>query len=289
MSSFVSHLNEDAKESDVTEVSELADLIGEAASDPAARDSKEHRAAIEDTIARLDCGEIRAAEKVNGEWQVNTWVQQAIGLYFRVAPMSSERAGPLEYYDRIPIKQNIPDRNVRIVAGSVVRYGSYVAPGSIVALGFVNVGSYVSSGVLVDAWSTVGSCAQIGRNVHLAGGVGIGGVLEPPGARPVIIEDDAFIGSRAIVVEGVFVEEGAVIGAQTCLTGSTHIIDVTGDEPVVHKGRVPAGSIVVPGTRPRQFPAGEFQINCALIIGKRSAGTDLKVQLNGDLRDFSIA
>jgi len=273
----------------VTEVSELAGLIGEAASDPAARDSKEHHAAIEETIARLDRGEVRAAEKTAGEWQVNTWVQQAINLYFRISPMRSERAGPLEYYDRIPIKQDLPARNVRVLPGSVVRYGSYVAPETIVALGFVNVGSYVSSGVLVDAWSTVGSCAQIGRNVHLAGGVGIGGVLEPPGARPVIIEDDAFIGSRAIIVEGVIVEEGAVIAAQTCLTGSTHIIDVTGDDPVVHKGRVPAGSIVVPGTRPRLFPAGEFQMNCALIIGKRNEGTEQKVQLNGDLRDFSFA
>ena len=273
----------------MTDVSELAGLVGEAAGDPAARESKEHRAAIEETIARLDRGEIRAAEKVSGEWQVNTWVQKAINLYFRIAPMNVERAGPLEYHDRIPIKRNIAERNMRVLPGSVVRYGSYVAPGTIVALGFVNVGSYVDTGALVDAWSTVGSCAQIGRNVHLAGGVGIGGVLEPPGARPVIIEDDAFIGSRAIVVEGVIVEEGAVVAAQTCLTSSTHIIDVTGDEPVVHRGRVPAGSIVVPGTRTRQFPAGEFQINCALIIGTRHSGTEQKVQLNGDLRDFSFA
>jgi len=273
----------------MTEVSQLADLVGEAVADPAARDSAEHRAAIEATIAGLDCGEIRAAEKVAGEWQVNTWVQQAINLYFRIAPMSVERAGPLEYYDRIPIKQDIPQRRMRVLPGSVVRYGSYVAPGTIVALGFVNVGAHVAGGALVDAWSTVGSCAQIGRNVHLAGGVGIGGVLEPPGARPVIIEDDAFIGSRAIVVEGVVVEEGAVIAAQTCLTSSTHIIDVTGDEPVVHRGRVPARSIVVPGTRRRQFPAGEFQVNCALIIGTRHSGTEEKVQLNGDLRDFSFA
>jgi 2,3,4,5-tetrahydropyridine-2,6-dicarboxylate N-succinyltransferase len=273
----------------VTDVSELAGLIGEVVSDPGARDSAEHRSAIEETIARLDTGEIRAAEKTSGEWQVNSWVQHAIGLYFQIAPMRAECAGPLEYFDKVPIKQGIRDRGVRIVAGSVVRYGSYVAPGAIVALGFVNIGSYVSSGVLVDAWSTVGSCAQIGRNVHLAGGVGIGGVLEPPGARPVIIEDDAFIGSRAIIVEGVTVEAGAVIAAQTCLTGSTHIIDVTGDQPVVHKGRVPAGSIVVPGTRARRFPAGEFQINCALIIGQRNDGTEQKVALNGDLRDFSFA
>jgi 2,3,4,5-tetrahydropyridine-2-carboxylate N-succinyltransferase len=270
-------------------VSELAELIAEAASQTAARDSREHRSAIEETIERLDRGEVRAAEKIDGEWQINSWVQQAIGLYFRISPMVTERAGPMEYHDRIPIKRNVPERGFRVVAGSVVRYGSYVAPGVIVALGFVNVGSYVSSGVLVDAWSTVGSCAQIGRDVHLAGGVGIGGVLEPPGARPVIIEDNAFIGSRAIVVEGVVVEEGAVIAAQTCLTGSTHIIDVTGDEPVTYKGRVPAGSVVVPGTRTRRFPAGEFQVGCALIIGKRTEGTGQKIQLNHDLRDFSFA
>jgi 2,3,4,5-tetrahydropyridine-2,6-dicarboxylate N-succinyltransferase len=273
----------------VTQVSEIAELIAEAASQTAARDSKEHRAAIEQTIERLDRGELRAAEKVDGEWQVNSWVQQAIGLYFRIAPMVTERAGPMEYHDRIPVKQNLCERGFRVVAGSVVRYGSYVAPGVIVALGFVNVGSYVSGGALVDAWSTVGSCAQIGRNVHIAGGAGIGGVLEPPGARPVIIEDNVFIGSRAIIVEGVVVEEGAVIAAQTCLTASTHIIDVTGGEPVTHKGRVPAGSVVVPGTRTRRFPAGDFQVGCALIIGKRTAGTGQKVQLNEDLRDFGIA
>jgi 2,3,4,5-tetrahydropyridine-2-carboxylate N-succinyltransferase len=195
----------------------------------------------------------------------------------------------LEYHDRIPIKNNIKERGLRVLPGSIVRYGSYIEPGVIVALGFVNLGTYVQTGALVDAWATVGSAAQIGRNVHLAGGVGIGGVLEPSGARPVIIEDNAFIGSRSIIVEGVLVEENAVIAAQTCLTSSTHIIDVTGGEPVTYKGRVPANSVVVPGTRVRKFPAGEFQVGCALIIGKRGPSTDDKVALTDDLRDFSFA
>ena len=268
---------------------ELAALVGEAAADSGLRDSGRHRAAVAETIARLDRGEVRMAEKVDGEWRVNAWVQQAIVLYFHVSPLRTELVGPLEYYDRIPIKRDMAARGVRVVAGSVVRYGSYVEPGVVVALGFVNLGSYVQAGALVDAWATVGSGAQIGRDVHLAGGVGIGGVLEPPGTRPVIIEDGAFIGSRSIIVEGVLVEERAVVAAQTCLTASTHIIDVTGPEPVTYKGRVPAGSVVVPGTRTRKFAAGDYQVNCALIVGKRSDGTDNKVRLTDDLRDFSIA
>nr|WP_238351524.1 2,3,4,5-tetrahydropyridine-2,6-dicarboxylate N-succinyltransferase [Kribbella shirazensis] len=251
--------------------------------------SPAHRSAVEETIELLDQGKVRMAEKVDGSWQVNAWVQHAIRQYFQVAPFTTEHAGPLEYHDRIPIKHGLKDRGIRVVAGSIVRYGSYIESGVIVALGFVNLGSYVGTGSLVDAWATVGSGAQIGRNVHLAGGVGIGGVLEPPGARPVIIEDNAFIGSRCIIVEGVIVEENAVVAAQTCLTSSTHIIDVTGDEPVTHKGRVPANSVVVPGTRTRKFPAGEFEVNCALIIGRRTPGTDVKVALTNDIRDFSFA
>jgi len=264
-------------------------MITEAAADPRALESGMHRDAVEEVIAMLDRGELRTAEKFDGEWRVNGWVQQAIKLYFRIAPFTTERAGPMEYYDRIPVKHDIAERGIRIVAGSIVRYGSYVEPGVVVALGFVNLGSYVQTGSLVDAWATVGSGAQIGRDVHLAGGVGIGGVLEPPGARPVIIEDGAFIGSRSIIVEGVVVEERAVIAAQTCLTASTHIIDVSGDEPVTYKGRVPAGSVVVPGTRTRNFPVGEFQVNCALIVGKRTESTDDKLEFNHDLRDFSFA
>ncbi len=273
----------------MSEVAELEKLVNEVVDDPTARESPGHRAAIEETIDCLDRGMLRIAEKIDGEWQVNTWVQQAILQYFHVAPMIVERAGPMEYHDRIPIKRDILARGNRITAGSVVRYGSYVAPEVIIALGFVNIGAYVDRGTLVDAWATVGSCAQIGKNVHLSGGVGIGGVLEPPGARPVIIEDGAFIGSRSIIVEGVIVEEGAVIAAQTCLTGSSHIIDVTGPEPVTYKGRVPAGSIVVPGTRARTFPSGDYQVACALIVGKRGESTDRKVQMNDDLRDFGFA
>lgn len=273
----------------MTDTAVLEKLITEAASNPDALKSKEHRSAVEDAIDLLDRGELRMAEKVDGEWQVNAWVQQAISLYFRIAPMQTMHAGPLEYYDRIPVKHDLKARGVRVLPSSLVRYGSYIDPGVIVALGFVNLGAYVETGTLVDAWATVGSGAQIGKNVHLAGGVGIGGVLEPPGARPVIIEDDAFIGSRSILVEGVLVEERAVIAAQTSLTGSTHIIDVTKEEPVTYKGRVPAGSVVVPGTRPRKFAAGEYQVSCALIIGQRTEDTDAKVQLTDDLRDFSFA
>jgi 2,3,4,5-tetrahydropyridine-2-carboxylate N-succinyltransferase len=273
----------------MTETAALEELITEVVENPSARESAEHRAAIEETIERLDRGEVRTAEKVDGEWKVNTWVQQAVRQYFHIAPMWNETAGPMEYYDRIPIKRQIPGRGIRVLPGSIVRYGSYIAPEVIVALGFVNLGSYLDRGALVDAWATVGSCAQIGKNVHLAGGVGIGGVLEPPGARPVIIEDGAFIGSRCIIVEGVVVEENAILAAHTCLTASSHIIDVTGDEPVTYKGRVPAGSVVVPGTRTRKFPAGEFQVNCSLIIGKRGEAQDHKLRLDDDIRDFSFA
>jgi 2,3,4,5-tetrahydropyridine-2,6-dicarboxylate N-succinyltransferase len=273
----------------MTETAALEELIAEAAEDPSARESAEHRAAIEETMDRLERGEVRTAEKVDGEWKVNAWVQQAVRQYFHIAPMTTMQAGPMEYYDRIPIKQDLPGRGIRVLPGSIVRHGCYIAPEVIVALAFVNIGSYVDRGALIDAWATVGSCAQIGKNVHLAGGVGIGGVLEPPGARPVIIEDGAFIGSRSIIVEGVLVEENAVLAAQTCLTSSSHIIDVTGDEPVTHKGRVPAGSIVVPGTRTRKFPAGEYQVNSALIIGKRGEATDHKLRMDDDIRDFSFA
>jgi 2,3,4,5-tetrahydropyridine-2-carboxylate N-succinyltransferase len=273
----------------VTDIVELEQLVNDVINDPAARQAATHRSAIEETIELLDRGVVRTAEKVDGEWQVNAWVQQAIRQYFHIAPMSVDIAGPMEYYDRIPIKRNIPGRGHRVTPGSVIRYGSYVAPEVIVALGFVNIGAYVDRGALVDAWATVGSCAQIGKNVHLAGGVGIGGVLEPPGARPVIIEDGAFIGSRSIIVEGVVVGENAVIAAQTCLTGSSHIIDVTGDEPVTYKGCVPPNAVVIPGTRTRKFPSGEYQVGCALIIGTRGDSTDSKLQLNDDIRDFSFA
>jgi 2,3,4,5-tetrahydropyridine-2-carboxylate N-succinyltransferase len=270
-------------------LTDLEASISEATDNLDLLESDDHRTAVEETIARLDRGELRTAEKVDGEWKVNAWVQKAILLYFRTEGMKSTHAGPFEWHDKIPLKQDLPSLGIRAVPGAIVRYGAFVHPGVVVAPGFVNIGAYVETGSLVDTWATVGSGAQIGKDVHLAGGVGIGGVLEPAGARPVIVEDRAFIGSRCIVVEGVVVEEGAVLAAQVCLTASTHIIDMTGPEPVTYRGRVPAGSLVVPGTRPRQFPGGEAQVSCALIIGKRSASTDGKVALTEDLRDFGFA
>ena len=244
--------------------------------------------AIERTLARLDKGEIRVAEKVDGEWIVNEWVKQAILLYFRIAKLETIELGAFEYHDKIPTKRNLAEAGIRVVPPGTVRYGAFCEPGVVVMPGYVNLGAYVGSGTMVDTWATVGSCAQIGRNVHLSGGVGIGGVLEPLNARPVIVEDGAFIGSRSIVVEGVLVEEGAVLGANTTITASTPIIDVTGDEPVEMRGRVPAGSVVLPGTRPKKFPAGTYDLQCALIVGQRSASTDRKTSLNDALRTFEV-
>jgi 2,3,4,5-tetrahydropyridine-2-carboxylate N-succinyltransferase len=228
------------------------------------------------------------AEKVDGTWQVNEWLKQAILLYFRLRQMTVTEVGPFEYNDKIPTKHDLAGQGVRVVPPGTIRYGAHCEPGVIVMPGYVNIGAYVGAETMVDTWATVGSCAQIGRNVHLSGGVGIGGVLEPPSARPVIIEDGAFIGSRSVIVEGVIVEEKAVLGANTVLTANTPIIDVTGSEPVEHRGRVPAGSIVVPGTRPKEFPAGTYQLSCALIIGQRSARTDEKTALNEYLRELGV-
>lgn len=267
----------------------LRALIEEATDAPAVLESAEHRAAVEETIAGLDRGTLRLAEKVDGEWTVNGWLQQAILLYFRLTEMRIMHAGPLEYYDRIPLKRDLAERGIRVVPGGIARYGSHIEPGVVMMPGFVNIGAYVATGAMVDTWATVGSGAQIGRNVHLAGGVGIGGVLEPVGARPVIVEDDAFIGSRCILVEGVIVEERAVLGAQVSLSASTHIIDVTRDEPVTYRGRVPAGSIVVPGTRPRTFPAGRYDVSCALIIGTRNERTEEKLRPMDAARAFGVS
>jgi 2,3,4,5-tetrahydropyridine-2-carboxylate N-succinyltransferase len=244
--------------------------------------------AVERTIAALDRGELRVAEKRAGEWQVNAWVKEAIMLFFRVAGLETSSVGPFEYHDKIPTKHNLADAGIRVVPPGMVRYGAFCEPGVVVMPGYVNIGAWVGAGTMVDTWATVGSCAQIGRDVHLSGGVGIGGVLEPAGARPVIIEDGAFIGSRSIVVEGTLVEAGAVLGANTTITSSTPIIDVTGDEPVELRGRVPAGAVVVPGTRPKAFPAGTYDLQCALIIGRRSASTDRKTSLNEALRVFEV-
>src|SRR3990170_3517283 len=225
----------------------------------------EAREAVLDTIAALDRGEVRVAEKTGGEWIVHEWVKRAILLYFRIAGLETWHAASLECYDKIPPKQGLAAAGVRVVPPGTVRYGAFCEPGVVVMPGFVNIGARVGAGTLVDTWATVGSCAQIGRDVHLSGGVGIGGVLEPPSARPNIIEDGAFIGSRCILVEGVIVEEGGGLGANVVITSSTPIIDVTGPTEVVHKGRVPARSVVIPGVRPKKFPAGEYNIPCALI------------------------
>ena len=248
-----------------------------------------HREAIFAAVAGLDRGELRVAEKTAGEWRVNGWLMQAVNLYFAVTGMETQDYGPFQVRDKIPLKKNLEAAGIRVVPGGVVRYGAYVAPGAVVLPAFVNIGARVGRGTMVDTWATVGSCAQVGDNVHLAGGVGIGGVLEPPGARPNIIEDDCFIGSRCILVEGVLVEEGAVLGANVVITGSTPIIDVTGPEEVVLKKRVPARSVVIPGTRPKRYPAGTYQIPCALIVGRRSAATDKKVSLNDALREFEVS
>jgi 2,3,4,5-tetrahydropyridine-2-carboxylate N-succinyltransferase len=251
-------------------------------------DTPEARSAVDFALDLLDTGTARIAEKRDGEWVVNEWLKRAVLLSFRQRAMETIEVGPFEYHDKVPLKHSYAAAGVRVVPPAVVRHGAFVESGAVLMPSYVNIGAWVGSQTMVDTWATVGSCAQIGRNVHLAGGVGIGGVLEPPGARPVIIEDDAFIGSRCIVVEGVIVEEGAVLGAGTVLTASTQVIDVTGLEPEVSKGRIPARSVVIPGTRQRDFPAGIYGVPCALIIGRRSADTDTKVSLNDALRDYDV-
>jgi 2,3,4,5-tetrahydropyridine-2-carboxylate N-succinyltransferase len=243
---------------------------------------------VEEVIAQLEQGKLRVAEKINGEWHTHQWIKKAILLYFRIRKMEKMEAGIFEFYDKMSLKKDFESKGIRSVPPAVARYGSYIAPGVILMPSYVNIGARVDEGTMVDTWATVGSCAQIGRHVHLSGGVGIGGVLEPLQANPVIVEDGAFIGSRCIVVEGAIVEERAVLGAGVIITGSTRIIDVTGSEPVYYKGRVPADSVVIPGSYLKSFPAGQYHVPCALIIGKRTQGTDLKVSLNQTLRDFEV-
>ena len=245
--------------------------------------------AVEETIAALDRGELRVAEKRADDWVVNEWVKKAILLYFRLRRMEPSKVGTFTYHDKIPLKHDYAERGVRVVPPATARFGSFLSPDVILMPSYVNIGAWVGPRTMVDTWATVGSCAQIGADVHLAGGVGIGGVLEPPGARPVIVEDGAFIGSRCIVTEGTIVGEGAVLGANVVLTGSIPIIDVTGDEPVEHRGYVPPRSVVIPGTRTREYPAGSYEISCALIVGTRSETTDLKTSLNEALRQHGIA
>jgi 2,3,4,5-tetrahydropyridine-2-carboxylate N-succinyltransferase len=248
--------------------------------------------AVREVVNLLDKGELRVAnppQEEGGEWTVNAWIKRAVLLFFGVAGMESIEVGPFEYYDKVPLKRGYKEAGVRVVPPATVRHGAHVEAGVILMPSYINIGAYVATGTMVDTWATVGSCAQIGRGVHLSGGVGIGGVLEPPGATPVIIEDGAFVGSRAIVVEGVRVGTEAVLGAGVILTASTRIIDVSGPEEVIYRGEVPSRSVVIPGSIPKEFPAGTYQVPAALIIGKRKPSTDRKVSLNDALREFNVS
>ncbi len=247
------------------------------------------QAAIREVLELLDKGKLRVAEPDGDDWKVNDWVKKGVVLYFPIQKMETLEVGIFEFHDKIPLKKNFAEQGVRVVPHAIARHGAYLEKGVIMMPSYVNIGAWVGSGTMVDTWATVGSCAQIGRNVHLSGGVGIGGVLEPLQATPTIIGDNCFIGSRCIVVEGVRVGNEAVLGANVVLTQSTHIIDVSGDEPITYKGHVPPGSVVIPGTYTKKFPAGEYQVGCALIIGKRKESTDKKVSLNDALREFDVA
>ncbi len=249
----------------------------------------EYQTAIREVVSKLDSGEYRVAEPTQNGWKVNEWIKKAVVLYFPIQKMETIEVGPFEFHDKIPLKKGYAEKGVRVVPHAIARHGSFVAPGVIMMPSYVNIGAHVDSGTMVDTWATVGSCAQIGKDVHLSGGVGIGGVLEPLQAAPVIIEDNVFVGSRCIVVEGVHVEKEAVLGANVVLTGSTKIIDVTGESPVEIKGRVPARSVVIPGSYTKKFSAGDYQVPCALIIGKRKESTDKKTSLNDALRENNVA
>ncbi len=268
---------------------ELQTLIENAWENRALLKEVETRTAIEQVIEQLDKGTLRVAQPVADGWQVNDWVKKAVILYFPIRQMETIEVGPMEFHDKMALKKNYAALGVRVVPHGIARYGAFLAKGVILMPSYVNIGAYVDEGTMVDTWATVGSCAQIGKNVHLSGGVGIGGVLEPVQAAPVIIEDNCFIGSRCIVVEGVRVEQEAVLGAGVTLTMSTKIIDVTGNEPVEYKGIVPARSVVIPGAYTKTFAAGDYQVPCALIIGKRKPSTDLKTSLNNALREYDVA
>ncbi|MCB9871904.1 MAG: 2,3,4,5-tetrahydropyridine-2,6-dicarboxylate N-succinyltransferase [Planctomycetes bacterium] len=268
---------------------QLEQDIDRAFTDRALLQQQHYRDAVLAAVAMLDSGEARVAEPSGGEWVIHGWLQKACVLYFSVAAMEVIDVMPYQFHDKVPLKRDLQAARVRVVPTGTVRYGAFLEPGVVVMPSFVNIGARVGSGTMVDTWATVGSCAQIGANVHLSGGVGIGGVLEPAGARPVIVEDGAFLGSRSIVVEGCMVGARAVLGANVVLTASTPIVDVTGVEPKVARGVVPAESVVIPGTMPKRFPAGEFQVPCALIIGRRKPSTDLKTSLNDTLREFAVS
>tara|TARA_Y100000589_G_scaffold265057_1_gene255967 strand:- start:105 stop:938 length:834 start_codon:yes stop_codon:yes gene_type:complete len=267
---------------------ELKPLIEAAWENRDLLDQEQYANAVKTVIAKLDSGDIRVCEPAGDGWVTHAWVKQGVLMYFVVAQMEVMEMGPYEFFDKIPLKKNLKEQGVRVVPPGTVRYGSHVERGAVIMPGYVNIGAYVGSGTMVDTWATVGSCAQIGKHVHLSGGVGIGGVLEPPQAAPVIIEDNAFIGSRCIIVEGVHIGAEAVIGAGVTLTASTPIIDVTGDEEVILKGKVPPRSVVIPGTRAKEFPSGTYNLPCALIIGQRQESTDRKTSLNDVLRKFAV-
>ncbi len=267
----------------------LKNLIEQAWDNRILLEAPETRQAIEAAIALLDAGTLRVAEPIADGWQVNEWVKKAVLMYFGIRKMETLMAGPMEFHDKMQLKTDYAKLGVRVVPHAVARYGAYLAPGVILMPSYTNIGAYVDSGTMVDTWATVGSCAQIGKNVHLSGGVGIGGVLEPVQASPVIVEEGCFIGSRCIVVEGVRVGKEAVLGANVVLTASTKIIDVTKEEPIHYKSFVPERSVVIPGSYTKEFPAGTYQVPCALIIGKRKPSTDLKTSLNDALRDFGVA
>lgn len=268
---------------------EMKEIIESAWEDRSLLQDTDIQKTIRNVIAQLDEGKLRVAEPSPEGWTVNEWVKKAVVLYFPIQKMETLEAGPLEFHDKIPLKTGYQEKGIRVVPHAVARHGAYISNGVIMMPSFVNIGAYVDHGTMVDTWATVGSCAQIGKNVHLSGGVGIGGVLEPLQAAPVIIEDNAFLGSRSIVVEGVRVCSEAVLGANVVLTASTKIIDVTGSEPVEHKGIVPPRSVVIPGSYTKKFPAGDYQVPCALIIGKRKESTDKKTSLNDALRTHNVA
>lgn len=270
-------------------MTELKNIIEKAWENRALLQEENTITTIRKVIDLLDNGELRVAEPTTEGWQVNEWVKKAVVMYFPIQKMETWEAGIFEYHDKMLLKRNYAEKGIRVVPPAVARYGAYISKGVILMPSYVNIGAYVDEGTMVDTWATVGSCAQIGKDVHLSGGVGIGGVLEPLQAAPVIIEDGAFIGSRCIVVEGVHVGKEAVLGANVCLTASTKIIDVTGDTPVEMKGFVPERSVVIPGSYTKKFAAGEFQVPCALIIGKRKPSTDLKTSLNNALREYDVA
>lgn len=275
----------------MTEQTAIQSLIEAAWTDRTLLDRLETKQAIREVIDRLDKGTLRCAEPTGsgGAWRVNEWVKKAVILYFPIQKMRRMSSGDIEFFDKMETKQDFESLGVRVVPNGVARYGSYLAPGVIMMPSYVNIGAYVDSGTMVDTWATVGSCAQIGKGVHLSGGVGIGGVLEPVQAAPVIVEDHCFIGSRCILVEGAHIGAEAVLGANVVITGSTKIIDVTGEKPVEYKGHVPPRSVVIPGSYTRHYPAGEYQVPCALIIGQRKPSTDLKTSLNEALRDFGVS